>query len=149
MSVADILKEKGFRVVHIAPDDTVAQAARKLHAERIGALVVRESEDGPIIGLISERDIIRGIAMHGETVLERRVDDLMTSKVVTCKPTDIMSEVMKVMTVERIRHLPVLEEGEVKGIISIGDVVKRRIETMLRRMRASKVSEHDEVHGQI
>ncbi len=78
--------------------------------------------------MISERDIIRGVAVNGARALEMRVRDLMTSEVITCKPTETISEVMKVMTERRFRHLPVIDGGELQGIISIGDVVKNRLE---------------------
>ena len=81
-----------------------------------------------MIGVVSERDIIRGIALNGASALDMEVRDLMTSEVVTCKPTDTISEVMRVMTTRRFRHLPVMEDGALKGMISIGDVVKYRLE---------------------
>ena len=100
---------------------------RLLNVRRIGAVLVRDGA-GNLAGLVSERDIIRAIAVNGERALEMLVRDVMTSEVVTCRPTDTISEVMKVMTVRRFRHLPVVEGGELKGIISIGDVVKHRLE---------------------
>ena len=127
MHVADILKVKGTDVVTIVPDETVAATARLLNAKRIGAILVCDA-NGKVVGVISERDIIRGIAVNGERALEMQVRDLMTSEVIACKPTDTVAEVMKMMTMRRFRHMPVIEDGELKGIISIGDVVKNRIE---------------------
>ena len=127
MYVEDILKVKGADVITTAPGETVGATVRLLNVRRIGAVLVRDSA-GNLAGLVSERDIIRAIAVNGERALEMLVRDVMTSEVVTCRPTDTISEVMKVMTVRRFRHLPVVEGGELKGIISIGDVVKHRLE---------------------
>ncbi|MEE8202431.1 MAG: CBS domain-containing protein [Alphaproteobacteria bacterium] len=127
MYVEDILKVKGADVITTAPGETVGATVRLLNVRRIGAVLVRDGA-GNLAGLVSERDIIRAIAVNGERALEMLVRDVMTSEVVTCRPTDTISEVMKVMTVRRFRHLPVVEGGELKGIISIGDVVKHRLE---------------------
>ena len=135
MHVADIIKVKGSNVVTTAADETVAATARLLNVKRIGAIVVCDAH-GKVIGVISERDIIGGIAIDGQRALDMRVRDLMTSKVISCKPTDTISEVMKVMTERRFRHLPVIEDGELRGIISIGDVVKNRLEETELEARA-------------
>ncbi len=127
MHVADILKTKGSNVVTSGADETVAATARLLNVKRIGAVVVCDAP-GKVIGVISERDIIRGIALNGQRALDMRVGDLMTSDVVVCKPTDTIAGVMQVMTLGRFRHLPVIEDGKLQGIISIGDVVKNRLE---------------------
>ncbi len=127
MHVVDILKAKGTDVVTTGPDETVAATVRLLNVKRIGAIVVLDAA-GKVVGVISERDIIRGVAVNGARALEMRVRDLMTSEVITCKPTETISEVMKVMTERRFRHLPVIDGGELQGIISIGDVVKNRLE---------------------
>ena len=127
MYVSDVLKEKGSNVVTTSPDETVGATAQLLNAKRIGAVIVCDSNDA-IVGMLSERDIVRGIAQHGESVLEGPVRELMTSEVVTCQPTDTIAEVMKVMTHGRFRHLPVVEDDALKGMISIGDVVKHRLE---------------------
>ena len=127
MHVAEILKTKGTHVVTTGSEGTIAATARLLTSEKIGAVVVTESPD-KVIGILSERDIIRGIAEFGAKALGMKVGDLMTSDVVTCKLEDNLNAVMAVMTTRRIRHLPVMEEGELRGIISIGDVVKYRLE---------------------
>ena len=127
MHVADILKTKGSNVVTSGADETVAATARLLNLKRIGAVVVCDAP-GTVIGVISERDIIRGIAINGQRALDMRVGELMTSEVIVCKPTDTIAEVMQVMTDGRFRHLPVIEDGKLQGIISIGDVVKNRLE---------------------
>ena len=135
MHVADIIKVKGSNVVTTAADETVAATARLLNVKRIGAIVVCDAH-GKVIGVISERDIIGGIAIDGQRALDMRVRDLMTSKVISCKPTDTIADVMKVMTERRFRHLPVIEDGELRGIISIGDVVKNRLEETELEARA-------------
>ena len=127
MYVADILNAKGTEVIATGPTETVAATANLLNDRRIGAVIVRDAKDN-VIGVVSERDIIRGIALNGASALDMEVRDLMTSEVVTCKPTDTISEVMRVMTTRRFRHLPVMEDGALKGMISIGDVVKYRLE---------------------
>ncbi len=127
MHVADILKTKGGEVVSTGPGKSVAETVRLLNLKNIGAAVVRDAH-GTVIGIISERDVIRSIAANGERALEMQVRDVMTSDVISCKTTDTISEVMKVMTVNRFRHLPVIEGGELKGLVSIGDVVKHRLD---------------------
>ena len=127
MHVADILKTKGGEVVSTGPGESIAATVRLLNAKNIGAAVVRDAH-GPVIGIISERDIIRIIAANGERALEMQVRDVMTSEVKSCKTTDTISEVMKLMTVYRFRHMPVIEDGELKGIVSIGDIVKNRLD---------------------
>ncbi len=128
MRVSDILGHKGGRVVTIRPDATVSTAVHRLALERIGALVV--SEDGRhVAGIISERDIIRGLADSGAELLAagRRVSDLMTHHVQTCTPDDTIKHIMGMMTRHHIRHVPVVDNGQLTGIISIGDVVNNRL----------------------
>ncbi len=127
MYVAEILNTKGTGVIATSPTETVAVTARLLNYERIGAVIVRDAKDN-VIGVVSERDIIRCIAVNGARALDMEVRELMTSEVVSCKPTDTISEVMRVMTTRRFRHLPVMEDATLKGMISIGDVVKYRLE---------------------
>jgi CBS domain-containing protein len=127
--VRDILEHKGRRVVTIRPDATVSTAVHRLALERIGALVV--SEDGHhLAGIISERDVIRGLAEDGAELLAagRRVADLMTQHVQTCAPEDSVKHIMGMMTRHHIRHVPVLENGQLAGIVSIGDVVSNRLQ---------------------
>lgn len=130
MNVRSIINEKGSNVVTVAPHASLADIAATLSEKRIGAVVVLDR--GAIRGIISERDIVRAVAKHGGEGLERRASDWMTAKVVTCKPDDTCDDVMEKMTTGRFRHLPVVEDGELGGIISIGDVVKRRIEEAVR-----------------
>ncbi len=127
MNVASILKSKGKNVVTTRPDAKIAEVVRELKDERIGALVVSE-DNIEVLGIISERDILRGLADHGLDLLDMRVDKLMTREVFTCAPTDQTSKLMAKMTERRIRHLPVMENGALCGIVSIGDVVKVRLD---------------------
>lgn len=125
MLVSEILEAKGSAVFAIAPEASVAEAARQLSERRIGALVILE--EGRLAGILSERDIVRALARQGAGCLERPVSALMTAKVTTCRPGQPIAEVMETMTRHRIRHLPVLEEGRLAGMVSIGDVVKWRL----------------------
>lgn len=144
MTVAAILRSKGSKVATTRPEVTVAAAVKRLRMENIGALVV--SEDGEhILGIISERDIILALAHSGADLLGRPVAEVMTRDVRTCRPEDSVRDLMAVMTRYRIRHLPVVEQGRLCGIISIGDVVKKRLEEVeLERdvMRDSYLATH-------
>jgi CBS domain-containing protein len=131
MKVRELLEHKGRRVVTIRPDATISTAVHRLALERIGALVV--SEDGGVIaGILSERDIVRALADDGGAIMgpDRRVADLMTTGVRTCGPDDGVKNVMADMTRHRFRHMPVVENGRLAGLVSIGDVVKSRLEEM-------------------
>ena len=137
MLVSHILREKGRDVLAISPGATLAEAARVLTKHRIGALIVRD-EDGALTGIISERDVVRAVAEEGAAALAFTVDSRMTRDVATCAQTDTIEEIMETMTRCRFRHLPVVEEDSVIGIISIGDVVKMRIAEALREAQALK-----------
>lgn len=126
MKVEGILRSKGSRVVTASPHATIGSIVQRLHEERIGALVVIEGER--VLGIISERDVIRGLAERGPAILERRVTDLMTGLVSSCGREDTVKHLMSEMTRKRIRHLPVIENGVLCGIVSIGDVVKNRLD---------------------
>ena len=127
VNVASIIVAKGASVDTIIPDATVERAAQRLRAAHIGALVV--STDGKHIkGLIAERDIVYGLARHGRALLEMRVVDIMRRGGPTCSSTDSVQQVMAQMTRFRVRHVPVLDHGELRGIVSIGDVVKHRLD---------------------
>ena len=127
MNVEAILRTKGRSVATIHPDDTVETAIRELCARNIGALVV--SKDGTTVdGLISERDVVRGLMDRGTDLLAANVVDVMTQRVVTCDPSDTVEGLMSAMTNRRIRHLPVIRDGRICGIVSIGDVVKNRLD---------------------
>ena len=131
MTVKSILDAKGRDVVTLGPDETLAQAAGLLAEKRIGAVVVTD-DAGRILGILSERDIVRVIGQSGAEALGMRVSGVMTGKVTTCRETHTVNHVMEVMTRGRFRHLPVEKDGRLDGIVSIGDVVKRRIEEALR-----------------
>jgi CBS domain-containing protein len=139
MLLQDILKAKGSTIYWIAPDATLADAVRELVDDRIGALLVGEPDPGGgqrLLGIFSERDVLyahagrRGGAGVRDTPagkcpwMDCKVADLMTSKLITASPEDSVEQIMGLMTTERIRHLPVLAEGRVVGIVSIGDIVK-------------------------
>ena len=130
MTVARIINDKGRDVVTVSAGTSLADIAATLSAKRIGAVVVMEKES--IHGIISERDIVRALAKHGGDALQMSAEDWMTSKVVTCGPEDTVNDVMQMMTRGRFRHLPVVKHGRLAGIVSIGDVVKRRIEDVER-----------------
>jgi CBS domain-containing protein len=131
MTVAAILAEKGREVVTANPTDTVADAAELLAERRIGAAIITDRA-GRLLGIVSERDIVAALAEHGADALYRDLRSIMTAKVVTCSEHDTINVVMSRMTRGRFRHLPVIEDGRMVGVISIGDVVKRRIEDVER-----------------
>jgi CBS domain-containing protein len=127
MDVETILRNKGRAVATIRPDETVGAAIEALVSRNIGALVA--SEDGEAVdGIISERDIVHALARHGVALLALSVAEVMTRSVVTCDPTESVAELMAEMTNRRIRHLPVVRDGRLCGIVSIGDVVKNRLD---------------------
>jgi CBS domain-containing protein len=127
MHVAAVIKRKGSNVVSISPDKTIAEATKLLTEHRIGAVLVLDGSEG-ILGIISERDIIRGLAKHGPDALNQKVTALMTRDVQQCSPRDTIAEIMTIMTKRRFRHLPVVDDGKLLGMISIGDVVKQRLD---------------------
>ena len=124
-TVQDILRIKGPQVWSISPETTVIEALQILAEKQIGALLVLQNDD--IVGVVSERDFVRGIALEKFCELERPVSEVMTCDVVTISPNDDIEDCMQVMTEEHIRHLPVVEDGKLIGLVSIGDVVKAMI----------------------
>jgi len=127
MNVETILQNKGRAVATIRPDDTVAAAIDALVAGNIGALVA--SDDGETVdGIISERDIVHALGHHGSGLLSLTVAEVMTRPAITCDPSESVGELMAEMTNRRIRHLPVVYNGRLCGIVSIGDVVKNRLD---------------------
>lgn len=127
MTIAMILRGKGAEVFSVGPRDTVAVAARALAERRIGAVLVRDAA-GAVLGILSERDIVRGLARHGEATERLDVAQLMTRDLVTVTPETAVAEALALMTNRRVRHLPVLQAGGLAGMVSIGDLVKARIE---------------------
>ena len=127
MAVAEILAEKGGNVITIGPETTLEDASKTLANHKIGALVVVNEHD-KVCGIVSERDIVRDIAKAGSGALMKPVSDCMTHRVISCSSDDLVDTLMEKMTAGKFRHLPVIDNGALKGIISIGDVVKRKIE---------------------
>ena len=127
MIVNRILSLKGREVVTIGPERSLSEAAKVLSERRIGALLVIDGKR-PVSGIISERDIVRAIAVHGPQALDEPVSRFMTEKVLTCTGETSINDVMELMTQQKFRHVPVVEGGRLLGIISIGDVVKLRLE---------------------
>ncbi len=129
MKVASILKMKGAHVVTVRPNETIQHAAAKLRLEGVGALIV--SHDGVTInGMITERDITKGFADHGADLASKHVRDLMEAGVLTCKPDDGIADVARLMTDRRLRHLPVRDGSRLAGILSVGDILKYRLDEL-------------------
>ena len=126
MIIANILKVKGRNVATARPDDTVQEIANRLAQKKIGAIVIVGSA-GSVSGIISERDLIRVIAQHGAKALAMPVAEVMTRDVVICTETTPVDEIMEMLTNGRFRHLPVVQDGALMGIVSIGDIVKHHI----------------------
>ncbi len=131
MTVRDILNEKGHEIITLTPDVPVAEAVAVLAKHRIGAIIVTNGA-GLIKGILSERDIVRRLAEDGPECLKHKVAELMTANVKVCAEHHSNHEVMEIMTNGRFRHLPVERDGKLIGVISIGDVVKRRIAEVQR-----------------
>ena len=131
MTVKAILDSKGREVATISPSMGMMDAVRALGEKRIGAIVVTDAS-GKILGILSERDVVKFLASDGPRALDIKVADAMTRNVKTCTESNTINEVMEIMTQGRFRHLPVEVDGKLGGIISIGDVVKRRIEDVER-----------------
>jgi CBS domain-containing protein len=128
MSIESILRRKGTEVTTIAPDASVKSAASWLRAKNIGALVVTSGD--AILGLVSEREIVHAFSRHGETVGAMQVKEIMQYGVTTVSPDESVHRVMNLMTHHRVRHMPVIRGGKLAGIVSIGDVVKHRLEEL-------------------
>jgi CBS domain-containing protein len=128
MNVEGILERKGTEVATIAPEASIKRAADWLRAKNVGALVV--TRDEAVLGIISERDIVRAFSHYGESVASMQVKDIMTHGLVTASLGDDLTQLMRLMTRHRVRHMPVLRNGKLAGIISIGDVVKQRLDDL-------------------
>jgi CBS domain-containing protein len=127
MTIASLLGGKGHDVSTIRNTEKVRAAITKLDEERIGALVVVDRW-GKLVGMFSERDVVRGLAQDGAAALDFEVHELMTPDVTTCAPEDRIEKAMAIMTAHRIRHLPVMAGGKILGLVSIGDLVKYRLD---------------------
>ncbi|MBP2292141.1 CBS domain-containing protein [Azospirillum rugosum] len=137
-TVAEVLNRKGHTVAATLPSESVATAARLLTEKRIGALVVRDRR-GKLVGILSERDIVRAVATQGADALELTVEDLMTKEVKTCRPADTVKDLMQMMTLRRHRHVPVCDDaGDLVGVMSIGDAVKARLDEQAHEVAVLK-----------
>ena len=125
MTVRAILDSKGHQIQSVEPDTKLSAAIKLLGEKKIGAVLAMSG--GRIEGILSERDIVRVLAERGAEALDEPVSNVMTRKVVSCRPSDTVAALMEMMTIGKFRHLPVVEEGKVVGIISIGDIVKWRV----------------------
>jgi CBS domain-containing protein len=128
MRIADLLRHKGSTVATVSGATTVADLVAALAQHNVGALVVTEGDT--IAGIVSERDVVRRLNSDGSGLLSLPVSEIMTTAVVTCAPTDTVDSLAATMTERRIRHMPVVDDGQLVGIVSIGDVVKSRIEQL-------------------
>ena len=129
MNVESLLATKGRDVATIASMAPIAEAVEKMREHRVGALVVT-GDQAPLAGILSERDVVRALAERGAATLDARVSLLMTKEVTTCTPTTSVTDLMVMMTEGRIRHVPVVQEGDLVGLVSIGDVVKARLDEL-------------------
>ncbi|WP_028849027.1 CBS domain-containing protein [Thermocrispum municipale] len=128
MRIAEVLRKKGTEVATIAPDATVTELLAVLAEKNVGALVVVENER--IVGIVSERDVVRRAHERGAAILSAGVSDIMTTDVATCDPNETVDHLTVLMTQRRIRHVPVVQDGRLVGIVSIGDVVKNRMDEL-------------------
>ena len=137
MFVSDILAQKGGLVYTVTPGTSIAQLSQQLSTRRIGSVLVLDGE-GAVAGIVSERDLVRALASHGAKAMELEARQVMTRDVVTCDPDNSIDQVMQTMTQGRFRHLPVVRHGELLGLVSIGDVVKARLEETKHETEALK-----------
>lgn len=137
MFVSDILAQKGGLVFSVTPATSLAQVAQQLSTRRIGSVLVLDAESA-VLGIVSERDLVRAFASHGAKAMELETRQVMTRDVVTCDPDDSIDQVMQTMTQGRFRHLPVVRHGDLLGLVSIGDVVKARLEEAKHETEALK-----------
>ena len=135
MTVKTIMSRKGSSVVTIEPSATLKSAVATLAEHRIGAVIITGA-DRQVAGILSERDIVRALAQRRAAALEETVGQIMTRKVVTCTESDTVGNIMELMTGGKFRHLPVVERSRLVGVISIGDVVKYRLEEMEQESKA-------------
>ena len=137
MTVSIILANKGREVVSIEPNASLAEAVKLLAEKRLGAALILGA-DRRIAGIISERDIVRALAERGAGVLDEPVSRTMTRKVESCNESETVSSIMERMTAGKFRHMPVVDKGQVVGVVSIGDIVKYRLQQMERESRAMR-----------
>jgi CBS domain-containing protein len=137
MTIATILRGKGSQVFTLDPSDSMRSAANALTERKVGALVVTD-KDGGVAGILSERDVVRVVALHGGAALDQLVSAVMTRDVFVAKLSDTVDQALARMTDRRIRHLPVVDKGKLVGVVSIGDLVKRRIDEALAEADAMR-----------
>jgi CBS domain-containing protein len=137
MTIAAILRHKGNDVARVAPTATIADVAARLGELRIGAILVMDTAD-QLLGIVSERDIVRAMPAHGARVLEMTAAQLMTQVLYTTTPQTSVADAMGQMTERRVRHLPVMDQGRLVGIVSIGDIVKARIDQQAQEVDSLK-----------
>lgn len=130
MRIAEVIRRKGADVITVTPDAGVAELVALLGEKKIGALVVSSDGGATVAGIVSERDVVARLASDGPAVLERTVADIMTVEVETCGPEDELESLARRMTDLRVRHLPVVVDGRLTAIVSIGDVVKNRLDEL-------------------
>jgi CBS domain-containing protein len=137
MNVAYVLRHKGHAVATAGPSTTLLEVAEKLAAKRIGAIVIIGAK-GAVVGIISERDIVRALSAQGPGCLSRPVSETMTRQVISCVESDTLDELMATMTQKRFRHVPVMADGALVGIVSIGDVVKHHVAEVKMEAKAMR-----------
>lgn len=139
MLVSQILRDKPIQdVLRVAPGTTVGEAAGLLSARKIGGVIVSDADGSMPLGIVTERDIVRELGKRGAICLDDKVDDIMTRELVTCGPNDRAVRVLQVMTDKRFRHMPVMDEGRLVGLVSIGDLVKARLDELGAQAEALK-----------
>jgi len=143
MRISEVIRRKGDDVVTIRPEATVTDLLALLAERNIGAVVVSSDDGHTVAGIVSERDVVRHLNNYGSRVLANRVETLMTTEVLTCSVDDDLRTLAMRMTDARIRHLPVVEDGQLRAIVSIGDIVKNRID----ELQAENEHLTDYVHG--
>lgn len=144
MTVEDILQRKGHTVHSVAPDDTALEAAKRMNQQRIGAVIVLDPSRG-VVGIFTERDILRRVVAECKAPEQTRVGDVMSSPVTCCKPNTTLAECQSVMTQKRLRHLPVVDEGRLVGMISSGDILAQEVEVQQSTIEYL----HDYLHGRM
>jgi CBS domain-containing protein len=130
MRIQDVIRAKGSDVSTVGPDTTIVDLLSALSERGVGAMVVTSNDDS-LVGIVSERDVVRQLHSRGPSMLGGSVQDIMTTDVATCDPHDSIDHIMRLMTERRFRHLPVVKDGQLVGIVSIGDVVKSRIDELV------------------
>jgi CBS domain-containing protein len=144
MLIADVLRSKGHDVVKVRPSDSVVLAVRKLAEHRIGALIV-ESQWMRLVGIFSERDFVNAVARDGAAALGFEVHQLMSSSIINCRSSDRIDAALAAMTLAKVRHLPVIDDGRLRGIVSIGDLVKHRLDE--KELEASVLLDLSRMHA--